>query len=88
MRIILGARIMASTIVETSGDASVSTQKAAERLQANLRLSMKPENSLPEMLMVAPFAINFLGRLRLLAFSDSALRIPLEKPDKGFDYLK
>lgn len=79
---------MASTVVQTSGDTAVSARDAADRLQGNLRLSMKSENSLPEMLMAAPFAINFLGQLRLLAFSDSALKISLEKPDKGFDYLK
>lgn len=49
---------------------------------------MKPENSLPQMLMAAPFAISFLGQLRILTFSDSALKISLQKPDKGFEYLK
>ncbi|KAL9630390.1 MAG: hypothetical protein Q9164_006441 [Protoblastenia rupestris] len=79
---------MASTVVQTSSDSGVSTPDAAARLQGRLRLSMKSENNLPEMLMAAPFAINFLGQLRLLAFSDSALKISLEKPDKGFDYIK
>ncbi|KAL9636882.1 MAG: hypothetical protein Q9204_002081 [Flavoplaca sp. TL-2023a] len=79
---------MASTIVQTTGEAAFSRKEAADRLQTNLRLSMKPENSLPQMLMAAPFAISFLGQLRILTFSDSALKISLQKPDKGFEYLK
>ncbi|KAL8689044.1 MAG: hypothetical protein Q9218_005193 [Villophora microphyllina] len=75
-------------MVRESTDMAESTQEASSRLQDSLRLSMKSENNLREMLMAARFAINFLGQLRLLAFSDDALKISLGKPEKGFDYLK
>jgi hypothetical protein len=40
------------------------------------------------MLMTAPLAINLLGHIKLLAFSDHALRIRLREPKNGFIHLQ
>ena len=65
-----------------------SRKTAATRVQQELRLSLKQNKTLPELLTSAPFAINFLGQLRLLAFSDSAVRITLQRPENGFKHLQ
>jgi hypothetical protein len=66
----------------------IARRGAADRVQQDLRLSIGQSQSLPDMLMTAPLAINLLGNLKLLAFSDHALRIRLREPRNGFKYLE
>ncbi|EMD61588.1 hypothetical protein COCSADRAFT_39290 [Bipolaris sorokiniana ND90Pr] len=61
---------------------------AAAQLQQDIRLSLGQTQSLPDMLMSAPLAINLLGNIKLLAFTDHALRIRLTEPHKGFQHLR
>lgn len=81
-----------ASVVPAAGNApiahSTDRKAAADRIQQELRQSLKQNQSLPELLTSAPFAINFLGQLKLLAFSENALRITLQQPDNGFEYLK
>jgi hypothetical protein len=67
---------------------AVDRREAAGRLQQDLKLSLGQSQSLPDMLMTAPLAINLLGQIKLLAFSDHALRIRLQEPRDGFKYLQ
>lgn len=80
-----------ASIVPTAGNApfvrSTDREAAANRVQQELRESLKQNQSLPELLTSAPLAINFLGQLRLLVFSENAVRITLQQPDKSFKYL-
>jgi hypothetical protein len=69
-------------------DLVVARREAAGRLQQDLKLSLGQSQSLPDMLMTAPLAINLLGQIKLLAFSDQALRIRLQEPRDGFKYLQ
>ncbi|KAN0103471.1 hypothetical protein V8E51_011784 [Hyaloscypha variabilis] len=61
---------------------------AANRVQQDIRLSLGQTQSIPDMLMSAPLAINLLGQIKLLAFSDQALRIRLREPRGGFKHLQ
>ena len=67
---------------------AIARRGAADRIQQDLRLSIGQSQSLPDMLMTAPLAINLLGNLKLLAFSDHALHIRLREPRNGFKYLE
>jgi hypothetical protein len=67
---------------------AVERKNLADRVQAEIRQSVKQVNNLPNYLTLAPYAIYSLGKLRLLAFSHSALRIKLEKPEGGFIHLR
>lgn len=67
---------------------AIARREAANRLQQDLRLSLGQRQSLPDMLMTAPLAISLLGQIKLLAFSDHALRIRLREPRDGFKYLQ
>lgn len=71
-----------------AGDLTVARREAAGRLQQDLKLSLGQGQSLPNMLMTAPLAINLLGQIKLLAFSDEALCIHLQEPRSGFKYLQ
>ncbi len=62
--------------------------EAARLIAQNIRLSEGPGQSLPNMLRVAPLAISLLGEIKLLAFSDQALRIQLQDPVGGFKHLR
>lgn len=74
--------------VAKASDLAVARREAARRLQQDLKLSLCQGQSLPDMLMMAPLAINLLGQIKLLAFSDKALCIQLEEPRSGFEYLQ
>ena len=63
-------------------------QAASAQLQQDIRLSLVQNQNLPDMLMQAPAAINLLGHIKLLAFSDHALRIRLTEPNGGFQHLR
>lgn len=76
------------TEVSKASDLAAARRKAAGRLQQDLKLSLGQGQSLPDMLMMAPLAINLLGQIKLLAFSDKALCIHLEEPKDGFKYLQ
>ncbi len=71
-----------------SEQAIIARREAAAQMQQDLRLSLAKTHSLPDILMTAPWAINLIGQIKLLAFSDSALRINLEAPMRGFQYLR
>ncbi|QYT05239.1 hypothetical protein H0G86_012133 [Trichoderma simmonsii] len=71
-----------------ASDVVVARREAARRLQQDLKLSLGQGQSLPDMLMMAPLAINLLGQIKLLAFSDKALCIHLEEPRSGFQHLQ
>ncbi|KAK0111108.1 hypothetical protein ONS95_001485 [Cadophora gregata] len=74
---------------DTDQQQAVARRDAANRVQQDIRLSLGQTQSLPEMLMSAPLAINLLGQIKLLAFSDHALRIQrLQPPRSGFKYLE
>ncbi|KAI8633695.1 hypothetical protein F5Y19DRAFT_462008 [Xylariaceae sp. FL1651] len=75
-------------IVAKSDDLAVARREAAGHLQQDLKLSLGQSQSVPDMLMTAPLAINLLGQIKLLAFSYDALRIRLEEPRDGFEYLQ
>lgn len=75
-------------IVKRDHNLAVARREAASRLQQDLKLSLGQSQSLPDMLMTAPLAINLLGQIKLLAFSDHALRIRLREPRGGFKYLQ
>ena len=81
---------MMATAVQPFSKTALAEESTADRIQQELRLSLKQSQSLPNLLTSAPFAINFLGQLRLHAFSEHALRITLESPEGsvGFKYLK
>ena len=66
----------------------IARKEAASQMQQDLGLSLAKTDSLPDMLMTAPWAINLIGQIKLLAFSDSALRISLEVPMRGFKHLR
>ena len=72
-----------SAAVQRTAHGAAMKKTAANRVQEELLLSLKQTNSLPELLTTAPFAINFLGQIKLLAFSDNALRISLQRPEGG-----
>ncbi|KAL7800903.1 hypothetical protein V8C43DRAFT_302111 [Trichoderma afarasin] len=74
--------------VVKASDVAVARREAARRLQQDLKLSLGQGQSLPDMLMMAPLAINLLGQIKLLAFSDKALCIHLEEPRSGFQHLQ
>ncbi|KAL6798171.1 hypothetical protein J3E68DRAFT_449169 [Trichoderma sp. SZMC 28012] len=74
--------------VMKASDVAVARREAARRLQQDLKLSLGQGQSLPDMLMMAPLAINLLGQIKLLAFSDKALCIHLEEPRSGFQHLQ
>lgn len=74
--------------VMKASDVVVARREAARRLQQDLKLSLGQGQSLPDMLMMAPLAINLLGQIKLLAFSDKALCIHLEEPRSGFQHLQ
>jgi hypothetical protein len=75
--------------VQNQGDSQVvARRQAASRVQQDIRLSLGQTQSLPHMLMTAPLAVNLLGNIKLLAFSDHALRIRLQEPRGGFQYLQ
>jgi hypothetical protein len=67
---------------------AVARRDAANRVQQDIRLSLGQTQSIPDMLMSAPLAINLLGQIKLLAFSDQALRIRLREPRGGFKHLQ
>lgn len=69
-------------------DDLVARHEAAQRLQQDLKLSLGQNQNIPNMLMTAPTAISLLGQIRLLAFSDHALRIRLTEPRAGFKHLQ
>ncbi|KAK1829438.1 hypothetical protein QBC39DRAFT_356565 [Podospora conica] len=68
-------------------EGAIARRKAAGYLQQDIKLSLGQSQSLPDMLMTAPLAINLLGQIKLLAFTDDALRIRLTEPRGGFRYL-
>jgi hypothetical protein len=76
--------------VATQGSREVSERKkAVGKIHQELKLSLAQGESLPELLMYAPLAINFLGQIKLLAFSDHATRVQLTKPETGaFKHLR
>jgi len=75
--------------VETRGrGAAIARRKVANCLQQDIKLSLGQSQSLPDMLMTAPLAINLLGQIKLLAFTDEALRIRLTEPRGGFQHLQ
>ncbi|KXJ88128.1 hypothetical protein Micbo1qcDRAFT_214731 [Microdochium bolleyi] len=74
--------------VEVRKERAVPTRETAARLQQDLKLSLGQTQSVPDMLMTAPLAINLLGQIKLLAFTDHALRIRLTEPSGGFKHLK
>ncbi|KAK4099078.1 hypothetical protein N658DRAFT_560555 [Parathielavia hyrcaniae] len=61
---------------------------APARLHEALEKSLQQNQNLPHLLMTAPLAINLLGQIRLLAFSDQALLIQLREPGAGFRHLR
>ncbi|KAK4205447.1 hypothetical protein QBC40DRAFT_260726 [Triangularia verruculosa] len=69
-------------------DAAIARRKAAGDLQKDIKLSLAQNHSLPDMLMTAPLAINLLGQIKLLAFSDDALHIRLTEPQGGFKHIQ
>ncbi|KAK3379009.1 hypothetical protein B0T24DRAFT_716666 [Lasiosphaeria ovina] len=69
-------------------DVAIERRKASASLQQDIKLSLGQSQSLPDMLMTAPLAINLLGQIKLLAFTDDALRIRLTEPRGGFQYLQ
>lgn len=71
-----------------ASDLAVARREAARRLQQDLKLSLGQGQSLPDMLIIAPLAINLLGQIKLLAFSDKALCITLEEPGGNFEHLQ
>lgn len=71
---------MTQVLAQEPEDVVVARRKAAANLQQDLKLSLGQSQSLPGMLRTAPLAINLLGQIELLAFSDDALRIPLTEP--------
>lgn len=77
-----------SEVAQTSQDAAIARRKAADSLQQDIKLSLGQSQSLPDMLMTAPLAINLLGQIKLLAFTDGALRIRLMAPAGGFQHLQ
>lgn len=68
--------------------AIIARREMAAQMQQDIRLSLAKTHSLPDILMTAPWAINLIGQIKLLAFSDNALRINLEAPMCGFQYLR
>ena len=81
---------MASSQVANAGEdhALAARREAVASLQEDIKLSLGQGGSLPDMLMTAPLAINLLGHIKLLAFSDHALRIRLREPKNGFIHLQ
>ena len=79
---------MAPRDVEEAQKSAVMRREAAQQLQQELRLSLAQNQSLPDMLITAPFAINLMGQMKLLAFSKHALLQKLTPPEKGFVYLR
>lgn len=71
----------------TDSEAVIARRQAAERVQRDLKLSLGQSQSLPDLLMTAPLAINLLGEIKLLAFSDKALSYELKAPIGGFQHL-
>ncbi|KAK4463239.1 hypothetical protein QBC42DRAFT_305028 [Cladorrhinum samala] len=67
---------------------AIARRDAVNRLQRDIKLSLGQKQNLPDMLMTAPLAINLLGQIKLLAFSDDALRIRLTEPQGGFQHLQ
>jgi hypothetical protein len=74
---------------EKKSEQEITAQReAATQMQQDLRLTLAKTHSLPDIVMTAPWAINLIGQIKLLAFSDNALRIKLEEPMRGFQYLR
>lgn len=75
-----------STAVSVESNA-VSRRNAAEQVMKDLRMSLQQEDCLPTTLLEAPLVIRLLGEVKLMAFSDVALRIRLDEPRSGFKHL-
>lgn len=75
-------------VAKRAEDVALARRKAAGYLQQDIKLSLGQSQSLPDMLMTAPLAINLLGQIKLLAFTDDALRIRLTEPRGGFQHLQ
>ncbi|KAK4160285.1 hypothetical protein QBC43DRAFT_338377 [Cladorrhinum sp. PSN259] len=75
-------------VAQRPEDVALMRRKAAGDLQQDIKLSLAQSQSLPDMLMTAPLAINLLGQIKLLAFSDEALHIRLTEPRGGFRHLQ
>ncbi|KAI0817906.1 hypothetical protein GGR55DRAFT_622514 [Xylaria sp. FL0064] len=59
-------------------------QGAVDEFHKNLKLSMLLKDDMPDFLSSAPLAINFLGHLRLLAWSGAAMVDIVREPNSSF----
>lgn len=81
-------QISATTALElmpTANELSVLTK----HVTTDINLSLKQAGSIPALLASSPWTVNYLGQLRLLAYSESALRVVLKQPnDQPFQYIQ